>query len=171
MKNERFTNKDGLLPRHRRTPRTPARCTSGSQMCAAFAHSQETDKRNDSFALPMRSVVEKKEQEKMKNHFSQTFRTAGAAVQRDWRTLVHVRQHGFSPAYIGCAVGSRSKAHTLRVTGICPVLRSPRTQGAAVFAAPAATNANQKSNRGRGSGSLLPFPLPAEKRAFMAEIG
>ena len=102
----------------------------------------------------------------MKNQFLRAIRTAGAAAKRGWRTLAHVRQDGFSPAHIGRAAGSRPRAHTLCVTGICPALRSPRTQGAAAFAAHAATNANQNSNRDRAGSPPLPFPIPTGNHAF-----
>ena len=108
-------------------------------------------------------------QTEIRNQFLWAIRTAGAAAKRGWRTLVRVRQDGFSPAHIGRAAGSQPRAHTLRVTDICPALRSPRTQGAAAFAANAATNANQKYNRDRVDSSPLPFPIPAGNHAFKPE--
>lgn len=160
-------NNWNLLPRHKRAPRTPARCTSGSRNNTAFAHSQKAKTSDPSPALPIRSVLVEDRQTEMINKFLRAFRTAGAAAKRGWRTLARVRQDGFFPAHIGRAVGSRPRAHTLRVTDICPALRSPRTQGAAVFAAHAATNANQKFNRDRADSSPLPFPISAENHAFV----
>lgn len=136
-------------------------------MSAAFAHSQKATTSNPSPALPIRSVLVEDRQGKRKTQFLRAFRTTSAAAKRGWRTLARVRQHGFFPAQIGCAADSRPRAHTLRVTGICPALRSPRTHGAAVFAAHAATNANQKFNRDRADSSPLPFPIPADNHAFV----
>ena len=165
MRKTKFADQRELLPRHKRAPRTPARCTSGSRNNAALAHSQQAAMSDPSPALPIRSVlVEDRQMEILR-----AIRTARAVAKRGWRTLARVRQDGFSPAHIGRAAGSRPRAHTLRVTGICPALRSPRTQGAAAFAAHAATNANQNSNRDRASGSPLPFPIPAGKHAFVVE--
>ena len=130
-------------------------------MSVAFAHSQKAKACDPSPSLPIRSVLVENRQGKSKTQFFRAFRTAGAAAKRGWRTLARVRQDGFSPAHIGRAADSQPRAHTLRVTGICPALRSPRTQGAAVFAAHAATNANQKFNRDRADSSPLPFPIPA----------
>lgn len=162
MRKTKFADQRELLPRHKRAPRTPARCTSGSRNNAALAHSQQAAMSDPSPALPIRSVlVEDRQMEILR-----AFRTAGAAVKRGWRTLARVRQDGFSPAHISRAAGSRPRAHMLRVTGIFPALRSPRTQGAAVFAAHAATNANQNSNRDRAGSSPLPFPSPAGNHAF-----
>lgn len=166
MRKQPNRNDRDMLPRHKRAPRTPTRYTSGSQNNAALAHSQQVATHDPSLALPIRSVLVEDRQTEMKNQFLRATRTAGAAVKRGWRTLARVRQDGFSPAHIGRAVGSRPRAHTLRVTGICPALRSPRTQGAAVFTAHAATNANQKFNRDRADSPPLPFPIPAEKHAF-----
>ena len=166
MRKQQNRNDWNLLPRHRRVPRTPERCTSGSRNNAALAHSQKAATSAPSPALPIRSVLVEDRQTEMKNKFLRAIRTAGAVAKRGWRTLLRIRQHGFSPAHIGCAVGSRPRAHTLRVTGICSALRSPRTQGAAVFAAHAATNANQNSNRDRANSSPLPFPIPAGNHAF-----
>lgn len=163
---EKIPSSKKPLPHHRRVSRTPARYTSGSQMRVAFAHSQKAKTCDPSPALPIRSVLVEDRQRKSITQFLRAIRTAGAAVKMSWRTLARIRQHGFSPAHIGCAVGSRPRAHTLRVTGICPALRSPRTQGAAVFAAHAATNANQNSNRDRAGSSPLPFPSPAGNHAF-----
>lgn len=167
MRNQQNRNDQDLLPRHRRVARTPERCTSGSPMNIVFAHSQKAKTCAPSPSLPIRSVLVENRQGKSKIQFLRAFRTAGAAVKRGWRALARVRQHGFFPAQIGCTAGSRSRAHTLRVTDICPALRSPRTQGAAVFAAHAATNANQKFNRDRTNSPLLPFPIPAENHAFV----
>ena len=162
MRKQQNRNDRDLLPRHRRVSRTPERCTSGSRNKAALAHSQQTVTRDPSPALLIRSVlVEDKQMEILR-----AIRTAGAIAKRGWRTLARVRQHGFFPAQIGCTTGSRSRAHTLCVTGIYPALRSPRTQGAAAFAANAATNANQKFNRDRADSPPLPFPIPAGKHAF-----
>ncbi|WP_125114879.1 hypothetical protein [Agathobaculum sp. Marseille-P7918] len=157
MKKTKFTDQREPLPRHRRVSRTPARCTSGSQKSATFAHSHKAATSDHSPALPIRSVlVEDKQMEILR-----AIRTVGVAAKRGWRTLARIRQDGFSPAHIGCAAGSQPRAHTLRVTGICPALRSPRTHGAAVLAAHAATNANQKFNRDRADSSPFPFPIPA----------
>ena len=136
-------------------------------MSVAFAHSQKAKTCAPSPSLPIHSVLVENRQGKSKTQFLRAFRTTGAAAKRGWRTLARVRQDGFSPAHIGRAAGSRPRAHTLRVTGICPALRSPRTHGAAVFAAHAATNANQKFNRDRADSSPLPFPIPAENHAFV----
>ena len=159
-------NNWNLLPHHRRTPRTPERCTSGSRNNAALAHLQKAATNDNSSTLPIRSVLVEDRQRKSMTQFLWTIRTAGAAVKRGWRTLARVRQDGFSPAHIGCAAGSRPRAHTLCVTGIFPALRSPRTQGAAAFAAHAATNANQNSNRDRAGSPPLPFPIPTGNHAF-----
>ena len=169
MRKQPNRNDRDTLPRHKRASRTPARCTSGSQNSAAFAHPQKAKTRDPSSSLPIRSVLDEDRQTEMKNKFLRAFRTAGAAAKRGWRTLARVRQHGFFPAQIGCTAGSRSRAHTLCVTGIYPALRSPRTQGATAFAANAATNANQKYNRDRVDSSPLPFPIPAENHAFKPE--
>lgn len=169
MRKQQNRNDRNLLPRHRRVSRTPERCTSGSRNCTAFAHPQKAATSDHSPALPIRSVLVEDKQTEMKKPFLRAIRTAGAIAKRGWRTLARVRQNGFFPAHIGRAAGSRPRAHTLRVTGICPALRSPRTQGAAAFAAHAATNANQNSNRDRASGSPLPFPIPAGKHAFVVE--
>ena len=169
MRKQPNRNDRNLLPRHRRAPRTPARCTSGSRNNTALAHSQKAVTRDPSSSLPIRSVLDEDRQTEMKNKFLRAFRTTDAAAKRGWRTLARVRQDGFSPAHIGRAAGSRLRAHTLRVTGICPALRSPRTQGAAAFAAHAATNANHNSNRDRADSPPLPFPIPAGKHAFVVE--
>ena len=166
MRKQPNRNDRNLLPRHKRAPRTPARCTSGSRNSTAFAHPQKAKTRDHSPALPIHSVLVEDRQRKSKTQFLWAIRTAGAAAKRGWRTLARVRQDGFSPAHIGCAAGSRPRAHTLHVTGIYPALRSPRTQGAAAFAAHAATNANQKFYRDRADSSPLPFPIPAGKHAF-----
>ena len=166
MRKQPNRNDRNLLPRHKRAPRTPARCTSGSRNNAALAHPQKAKTRDPSPALPIRSVLVEDRQTEMKSKFLRTIRTAGAAAKRGWRTLARVRQDGFFPAHIGCATGSRPRAHTLCVTGIFPALRSPRTQGAAVFTAHAATHANQNSNRDRADSPPLPFPIPAGKHAF-----
>ena len=129
MRKTKFADQRELLPRHKRAPRTPARCTSGSRNNAALAHSQQAAMSDPSPALPIRSVlVEDRQMEILR-----AIRTARAVAKRGWRTLVRVRQDGFSPAHIGRAAGSQPRAHTLRVTGICPALRSPRTHGAAVL--------------------------------------
>ena len=169
MRKQQDRNDRDLLPRHKRASRRPERCTSGSRNNTALAHSQKAVTRDPSSSLPIRSVLDEDRQTEMKNKFLRAFRTTDAAAKRGWRTLARVRQHGFFPAQIGCTAGSRSRAHTLRVTDICPALRSPRTQGAAVFAAHAATNANQKFNRDRANSSPLPFPIPAENHAFVVE--
>lgn len=169
MRNQQNRNDRDLLPRHRRVSRTPERCMSGSPMNIAFAHSQKAKTSDPSPALPIRSVLVENRQGKSKIQFLRAFRTTDAAAKRGWRTLARVRQHGFFPAQIGCTAGSRLRAHTLCVTGIYPALRSPRTQGAAAFAANAATNANQKYNRDRVDSSPLPLPIPAENHAFKPE--
>lgn len=166
MRKQPNRNDRGTLPCHKRASRTPARCTSGSRNSTAFAHPQKAKTRDHSPALPIRSVLVEERQGKRKTQFLRAILTAGAVAKRGWRTLVRVRQDGFSPAHIGCAAGSRPRAHTLRVTGICPALRSPRTQRAAVFTVHAATNANQKFNRDRADSPPLPFPIPAGKHAF-----
>ena len=168
MKNQTNRNDWNLLPRHKRAPRTPARCTSGSRNNAALAHSQKAATSDPSSSLPIRSVLDDEDRQmEMKNKFLRAIRTAGAAAKRGWRTLARVRQHGLFPAQIGCAASSRPRAHTLCVTGICPALRSPRTQGAAAFATHAATDANQKFNRDRADSPPFPFPSPAGKHAFV----
>ena len=136
-------------------------------MSVAFAHSQKAKTCDPSPALPIRSVLVEDRERKNITQFLRTIRTAGAAAKRDWRTLDRVRQHGIFPAQIGCAASSRPRAHTLCVTGICPALRSPRTQGAAAFATHAATDANQKFNRDRADSPPFPFPIPAGKHAFV----
>ena len=167
MRKQQNRNDRDLLPRHRRVSRTPERCTSGSLMSVAFAHSQKAATCAPSPSLPIRSVLVENRQGKSKTQFLRAFRTASTAATRGWRTLARVRQHGFFPAQIGCAAGSRPRAHTPRVTGICPALRSPRTHGAAAFAAHAATHANQKSNRDRAGSSPLPFPIPTGNHAVL----
>lgn len=169
MRNQPNKNDWNMLPRHRRVLRTPKRYTSGSRNNTALAYSQKAVTRDPSSSLPIRSVLVEEKQMDMKSKFLRAIRTAGAAAKRGWRTLARVRQDGFSPAHIGRAADSQPRAHTLRVTGICPALRSPRTQGAAAFAANAATNANQKYNRDRVDSSPLPFPIPAGKHAFKPE--
>ena len=166
MRNQPNRNDWNMLPRHRWASRTPARYTSGSRNNVALAHSQQAATHDLSTALPIRSVLVEDRQTEMKNKFLRAIRTADAIAKRGWRTLARVRQDGFSPAHIGCAAGSRPRVHTLHVTGIYPALRSPRTQGAAAFAAHAATNANQKFNRDSADSSPLPFPIPAGKHAF-----
>lgn len=167
MRKQPNRNDRNLLPCHKRASRTPARCTSGSQNSAAFAHPQKAATSDPSSSLPIRSVLDEDRQTEMKNKFLRAFRTAGAVAKGGWRTLARVRQDGFFSAHIGCAAGSRPRAHTLRVTGICPALRSPRTQSTAAFAAHAAPHANQKFNRDRADSSPLPFPIPAEKHAVL----
>ena len=166
MRKQPNRNDRNLLPRRRRISYTSERCTSGSRNSAALAHPQKAATSDHSPALPIRSVLVEERQGKSKTQFLRAIRTAGAAAKRGWRTLARVRQDGFFPAHIGRAAGSRPRAHTLRVTGICPALRSPRTQSAAVFAAHAATNANQKINRDRADSPPLPFPIQAGKHAF-----
>ena len=141
---------------HFRKPKQRRLCPSPQQAATS----------DPSPALPICSVLVEDRQGKSKTQFLRAIRTAGAIAKRGWRTLARVRQDGFSPAHIGCAAGSRPRAHTLRVTDICPALRSPRTQGAAVFTAHAATHANQNSNRDRADSPPLPFPIPAGKHAF-----
>ena len=133
MRKQQNRNDRNLLPRHRRVSRTPERCTSGSRNNAAFAHPQKAATSDHSPALPIRSVLVEDKQTEMKKPFLRAIRTAGAIAKRGWRTLARVRQDGFFPAHIGRAAGSQPRAHTLRVTGICPALRSPRTHGAAVL--------------------------------------
>ncbi len=77
------------------------------------------------------------------------FRTAGADVKRDWRILGRVWQHGFPYASAGWPVNSRYTAHARSAAGILPVLRLPRTLGAAAYAAPAAMIAKPNYNRDR----------------------
>ena len=169
MRNHSSRNNRNLLPRHRRIPYTPERYTSGSRNSTVFAHPQKAKTRDHSPALPIRSDFVEEKQMEMKNQFLRAIRTASAAAKRGWRTLARVRQDGFFPAHIGRTAGSRPRAHTFLVTGICPALRSPRTQGAAAFAAHAATNANHNSNRDRADSPPLPFPIPAGKHAFVVE--
>ena len=163
MRNQPNRNDWNMFPHHRRVLRTPERCTSGSRNNTALAHSQKAVTRDPSSSLPIRSVLDEDRQTEMKNKFLRAFRTTGAAAKRGWRTLARVRQDGFSPAHIGCAAGSRPRAHTLRVTDICPALRSPRTQGAAVFAAHAATNANQKFQQRQSEQPAAPLPHSGRK--------
>ena len=169
MRNQQNRNNRNLLPRRRRISYTPERYTSGSLMNVVFAHSQQAATSDPSSALPIRSVLVEERQGKSKTQFLRAIRIAGAIAKRGWRTLARVRQDGFLPAHIGRAAGSRPRAHTLRVTGICPALRSPRTHGAAVFTVHAATNANQKFNRDRADSSPLPFPIPAGNHTVFTE--
>lgn len=169
MRKQPNRNDRDTLLRHRRVSRTPERCTSGSRNNAALAHSQKAATSAPSPALPIRSVLVEDRQTEMKNKFLRAIRTAGAVAKRGWRTLVRIRQHGFSPAHIGCAVGSRPRAHTLRVTGICPALRSPRTHGAAVLRRARQPMLTKKFNRDRADSSPLPFSIPAGKHVFVVE--
>ena len=77
------------------------------------------------------------------------FRTAGADVKRGWRILGRVWQHGFTHASAGWPANSRYTAHARSAAGILPVLRLPRTLGAAAYAAPAAMIAKPNHNRDR----------------------
>ena len=77
------------------------------------------------------------------------FRTAGADVKRGWRILDRVWQHGFTHASAGWPANSRYTAHARSVAGILPVLRLPRTPGAAAYAALAAMIAKPIYNRDR----------------------
>lgn len=77
------------------------------------------------------------------------FRTAGADVKRGWRILDRVWQHGFTHASAGWPANSRYTAHARSAAGILPVLRLPRTLGAAAYAAPAAMIAKPIYNRDR----------------------
>ena len=77
------------------------------------------------------------------------FRTAGADVKRIWRILGRGWQHGFPYALAGWPANSRYTAHARSVAGILPVLRLPRTLGAAAYAAPAAMIAKPNYNRDR----------------------
>ena len=89
-------------------------------------------------------------QEETKMMYSfRALRTAGADVKRGWRILGRVWQHGFPYASAGWPVNSRYTAHARSVAGILPVLRLPRTPGAAAYAAPAATIAKLNYNRDR----------------------
>lgn len=166
MRKQPNRNDRDMLPRHSRVSRTPARCTSGSRNSTAFAHSQKAATSAPSPALPIRSVLVEDRQMEMKNKFLRAIRTAGAVAKRGWRTLARVRQHRFFPAQIGCTAGSRPRAHTLRVTGICPALRSPRTHGAAVLRRTRQPMLTKKFNRDRADSSPLPFPSPAGNHAF-----
>ena len=76
-------------------------------------------------------------------------RAAGADVKRGWRILGRVWQHGFPHVSAGWPANSRYTAHTQSVVGILPVLRLPRTSGAAAYAAPAAMIAKPIDNRDR----------------------
>lgn len=169
MRKQQSRNDRNMLPHHRRVSRTPKRCTSGSLMSAVFAHSQKSATRDLSPALPIRSVLVENRQRKSNINDFRAFRTASAAVKRGWRTLARVWQHGFFPAQIGCAADSRPRAHTLRVTGICPALRSPRTHGAAVLRRTRQPMLTKKFNRDRANSSPLHFPIPAGKYAFVVE--
>ena len=77
------------------------------------------------------------------------FRTAGADVKRGWRILGRVWQHGFTHASAGWPANSRYTAHARSAAGILPVLRLPRTLGAAAYAVPAAMIAIPNYNRDR----------------------
>lgn len=88
------------------------------------------------------------EETKMKYSF-RAFRTAGADVKRGWRILVRVWQHGFPCASAGWSANSRYTAHARSAAGVLPVLRLPRTLGAAAYAAPAAMIAKPIYNRDR----------------------
>ena len=85
---------------------------------------------------------------KMKYSFW-ALRTAGADVKRGWRILGRVWQHGFPCASAGWSANSRYTAHARSAAGILPVLRLPRTLGAAAYAAPAAMIAKPIYNRDR----------------------
>ena len=88
------------------------------------------------------------EETKMKYSF-RAFRTAGADVKRGWRILGRVWQHGFTHASAGWSANSRYTAHARSAAGTLPVLRLPRTLGAAAYAAPAAMIAKPIYNRDR----------------------
>ena len=76
-------------------------------------------------------------------------RTAGADVKRNWCILGCVWQHGFTHVSAGWPANSRYTAHAQSVVGVLPVLRLPRTSGAAAYAAPAAMIAKPIDNRDR----------------------
>ena len=89
-------------------------------------------------------------QEETKMMYSfRALRTAGADVKRGWRILGRVWQHGFTHASAGWPANSRYTAHARSAAGILPVLRLPRTLGAAAYAAPAAMIAKPIYNRDR----------------------
>lgn len=88
------------------------------------------------------------EETKMKYSF-RALRTAGADVKRGWRILGRVWQHGFTHVSAGWPANSRYTAHARSAAGILPVLRLPRTLGAAACAAPAAMIAKPIYNRDR----------------------
>lgn len=76
-------------------------------------------------------------------------RTAGADVKRGWRILGRVWQHGFTHVSAGWPANSRYTAHARSAAGILPVLRLPRTLGAAAYAVTAAMIAKPNYNRDR----------------------
>ena len=89
-------------------------------------------------------------QEETKMVYSfRALRTAGADVKRGWRILGRGWQHGFPYASAGWPANSRYTAHARSVAGILPVLRLPRTPGAAAYAVPAAMIAKPIYNRDR----------------------
>ncbi len=116
---------------------------------AACAHLRSTAKKNCPDQLLIRRAVGERENLLYLSKTFRALRTAGADVKRGWRILGRVWQHGFLCAFAGWSANNRYTAHVQSAAGILPVLRLPRTSGAAAYAAPAAMIAKQIYNRDR----------------------
>lgn len=115
----------------------------------ACAHLRSTAKKNCPDQLLIRRAVGERENLLYLSKSFRALRTAGADVKRGWRILDRVWQHGFTHASAGWPANSRYTAHARSVAGILPVLRLPRTPGAAAYAALAAMIAKPIYNRDR----------------------
>ena len=115
----------------------------------ACAHLRSTAKKNCPYQLLIRRAVGERENLLYLSKSFRALRTAGADVKRGWRILGRVWQHGFPRASAGWPANSRYTAHARSVAGILPVLRLPRTLGAAAYAVPAAMIAKPNYNRDR----------------------
>lgn len=138
------------LPRHKRLQSAPRQGTPGSKtrhrMRSFAQHSQKE------LSRPTAHPQGRRRKGKKLLYLSKSFRalrTAGADVKRGWRILGRVWQHGFTHASVGWPANSRYTAHARSAAGILPVLRLPRTLGAAAYAAPAAMIAKPIYNRDR----------------------
>ena len=115
----------------------------------ACAHLRSTAKKNCPDQLLIRRAVGERENLLYLSKSFRALRTAGADVKRGWRILGRVWQHGFTHVSAGWPANSRYTAHARSAAGILPVLRLPRTLGAAAYAAPAAMIAKPIYNRDR----------------------
>ena len=139
-----------VLPCHKRLQSAPRQGTLGSKtrrrMRSFAQHSQKE------LSRPTAHPQGRRRKGKNLLYLSKTFRalrTAGADVKRIWRILGRGWQHGFTHASAGWPANSRYTAHARSAAGILPVLRLPRTLGAAAYAAPAAMIAKPINNRDR----------------------